>query len=91
VGLKIQFGSMTKSFHPGRAAQNGLTAALMAQQKVSISSAVSCALGGGWAGWPARAKASASCGGEEACGEWPWQASSASVIDCITSSLRWAR
>jgi 2-methylcitrate dehydratase PrpD len=32
VGLKVQFGSMTKSFHPGRAAQNGLTAALMAQQ-----------------------------------------------------------
>ncbi len=32
VGLKIQFGSMTKSFHPGRAAQNGLTAALLAQQ-----------------------------------------------------------
>ena len=32
VGLKIMFGSMTKSFHPGRAAQNGLTAALLAQQ-----------------------------------------------------------
>ena len=32
VGLKIQFGSMTKSFHPGRAAQNGLVAALLAQQ-----------------------------------------------------------
>jgi 2-methylcitrate dehydratase PrpD len=32
VGLKIHFGSMTKSFHPGRAAQNGLTAALLAQQ-----------------------------------------------------------
>src|SRR5271157_6132317 len=32
VGLKVQFGSMTKSFHPGRAAQNGLTAALLAQQ-----------------------------------------------------------
>lgn len=32
VGLKIQFGSMTKSFHPGRAAQNGLFAALLAQQ-----------------------------------------------------------
>ena len=30
VGLKVQFGSMTKSFHPGRAAQNGLTAALLA-------------------------------------------------------------
>jgi 2-methylcitrate dehydratase PrpD len=32
VGLKVQFGSMTKSFHPGRAAQNGLTAALLAAQ-----------------------------------------------------------
>jgi 2-methylcitrate dehydratase PrpD len=32
VGLKIQFGTMTKSFHPGRAAQNGLLAALLAQQ-----------------------------------------------------------
>jgi 2-methylcitrate dehydratase PrpD len=30
VGLKVQFGSMTKAFHAGRAAQNGLTAALMA-------------------------------------------------------------
>ena len=32
VGLKVQFGSMTKSFHSGRAAQNGLTAALLAAQ-----------------------------------------------------------
>ena len=32
VGLKIQFGTMTKSFHAGRAAQNGLTAALLAAQ-----------------------------------------------------------
>ena len=32
VGVKVQFGSMTKSFHPGRAAQNGLLAALMAQR-----------------------------------------------------------
>jgi 2-methylcitrate dehydratase PrpD len=32
VGLKVQFGSMTKSFHPGRAAQNGLLAALLAAQ-----------------------------------------------------------
>jgi 2-methylcitrate dehydratase PrpD len=31
VGVKIQFGTMTKSFHPGRAAQNGLMAALLAQ------------------------------------------------------------
>ena len=30
VGLREQFGTMTKSFHPGRAAQNGLTAALLA-------------------------------------------------------------
>ena len=27
VGLREMFGTMTKSFHPGRAAQNGLTAA----------------------------------------------------------------
>ena len=32
VGLKVQFGSDTKSFHPGRAAQNGMVSALMAQQ-----------------------------------------------------------
>jgi len=32
VGLKVQFGSMTKSFHPGRAAQNGMLAAILAQQ-----------------------------------------------------------
>ena len=30
VGLQEMFGSMTKSFHPGRAAQNGMTAALLA-------------------------------------------------------------
>jgi 2-methylcitrate dehydratase PrpD len=30
VGLIEMFGSMTKSFHPGRSAQNGLTAALLA-------------------------------------------------------------
>lgn len=30
VGLREMFGSMNKSFHPGRAAQNGLTAALLA-------------------------------------------------------------
>jgi 2-methylcitrate dehydratase PrpD len=29
-GLQEMFGSMTKSFHPGKAAQNGLTAALFA-------------------------------------------------------------
>ena len=30
VGLRVHFGSMVKSFHPGRAAQNGLLAALLA-------------------------------------------------------------
>jgi 2-methylcitrate dehydratase PrpD len=37
VGLREQFGSMTKSFHPGRAAQNGLTAALMAAKGYTAS------------------------------------------------------
>jgi 2-methylcitrate dehydratase PrpD len=48
VGLKVQFGSMTKSFHPGRAAQNGMTAALLAQQGFTADAA---ALEGkdGWA------------------------------------------
>lgn len=32
VGLKAQFGSMTKSFHIGRAAQNGLVSGLLAKQ-----------------------------------------------------------
>jgi 2-methylcitrate dehydratase PrpD len=32
VGLREMFGTMTKSFHPGRAAQNGLTAAFMASK-----------------------------------------------------------
>jgi 2-methylcitrate dehydratase PrpD len=32
VGLREMFGSMTKSFHPGRAAHNGLTAALLASR-----------------------------------------------------------
>lgn len=31
AGLREMFGSMAKSFHPGRAAQNGYTAALLAQ------------------------------------------------------------
>ena len=31
VGLREMFGTMTKPFHPGRAAQNGLFAALLAQ------------------------------------------------------------
>ena len=37
VGLKVQFGSDTKSFHPGRAAQNGMTSALLAQQGFTAS------------------------------------------------------
>ena len=37
VGLREMFGSMTKSFHPGRAAQNGLTAALMASKNFTSS------------------------------------------------------
>ena len=31
VGLRVMFGSMAKSFHPGRAAQNGLQSALLAE------------------------------------------------------------
>ena len=37
VGLKEMFGSMTKSFHPGRAAQNGLTAAFLAAKNFTSS------------------------------------------------------
>jgi 2-methylcitrate dehydratase PrpD len=37
VGLKVQFGSDTKSFHSGRAAQNGMLAALLAQQGFTSS------------------------------------------------------
>ena len=40
VGLREMFGSMTKSFHPGRAAQNGLTAALLAQKNFTSSNQV---------------------------------------------------
>jgi 2-methylcitrate dehydratase PrpD len=39
VGLKVQFGSMTKSFHAGRSAQNGLTAALLAAQNFTADTA----------------------------------------------------
>ncbi len=39
VGLREMFGTMTKSFHPGRAAQNGLTAALLAAQGFTSSDA----------------------------------------------------
>jgi len=37
VGLQEMFGTMTKSFHPGRAAQNGLTSALLAARNFTSS------------------------------------------------------
>jgi 2-methylcitrate dehydratase PrpD len=37
VGLREMFGTMTKSFHPGRAAHNGLTAALLAARNFTSS------------------------------------------------------
>jgi len=37
VGLREMFGSMTKSFHPGRAAQNGLVAAMLASKNYTSS------------------------------------------------------
>jgi 2-methylcitrate dehydratase PrpD len=37
VGLREMFGSMTKSFHPGRAGQNGLLAALLAEKGYTSS------------------------------------------------------
>ncbi len=37
VGLKVQFGSDTKSFHPGRAAQNGMLSALLAEAGYTAS------------------------------------------------------
>ena len=37
VGLREMFGSMTKSFHPGRAAQSGMLAALMAEKGYTSS------------------------------------------------------
>ena len=37
VGLREMFGTMTKSFHPGRAAQNGFTAAFLAAQNYTSS------------------------------------------------------
>jgi 2-methylcitrate dehydratase PrpD len=37
VGLRESFGSMNKSFNPGRAASNGLFAALLAQQNYTSS------------------------------------------------------
>lgn len=38
VGLKIQFGTMTKCLHPGRAAHNGLTAAMLAASGYTAAS-----------------------------------------------------
>jgi 2-methylcitrate dehydratase PrpD len=37
VGLREMFGTMTKSFHPGRAAQNGLMSALLAKENFTSS------------------------------------------------------
>ena len=37
VGLKEMFGTMTKSFHPGRAAENGLTSAFLAARNFTSS------------------------------------------------------
>jgi 2-methylcitrate dehydratase PrpD len=37
VGLREMFGTMTKSFHPGRAAQNGMTSALLAARGYTSS------------------------------------------------------
>jgi 2-methylcitrate dehydratase PrpD len=37
AGVKAQFGSMTKSFHVGRAAENGLLAALLARRNFTSS------------------------------------------------------
>jgi len=48
VGLREMFGSMTKAFHPGRAAQNGLTAALLAARNFT-SSEVGIEGKSGWA------------------------------------------
>jgi 2-methylcitrate dehydratase PrpD len=39
VGLREMFGSMAKSFHPGRAAQNGLTAAHLAARNFTSAAA----------------------------------------------------
>ena len=48
VGLREMFGSMTKSFHPGRASQNGFTAALLASKNFT-STAVGLEGKSGWA------------------------------------------
>ncbi len=36
VGLREQFGTMTKPFHPGGAARAGLMSALMAQARLHL-------------------------------------------------------
>jgi 2-methylcitrate dehydratase PrpD len=48
VGLREMFGTMTKAFHPGRAAQNGLTAALLAARDFT-STEVALEGKSGWA------------------------------------------
>jgi 2-methylcitrate dehydratase PrpD len=48
VGLREMFGTMTKSFHPGRAAQNGLAAALLASRNFT-STEVGLEGKSGWA------------------------------------------
>ena len=48
VGLREMFGTMTKSFHPGRASQNGLMAAFLAGQNFT-SSDQSLEAARGWA------------------------------------------
>jgi 2-methylcitrate dehydratase PrpD len=48
VGLREMFGSMTKAFHPGRAAQNGLTSALLASKNFT-STEVGIEGKSGWA------------------------------------------
>jgi len=46
AGLKVMFGTMCKPFHPGRAAQNGLTAALLAAKNfTSTNNALEAAEG----------------------------------------------
>jgi 2-methylcitrate dehydratase PrpD len=49
VGLRESFGSMNKSFNPGRAAQNGLLAALLAARDFTSSDQMLEAKAGGWA------------------------------------------
>ena len=41
AGLREMFGSMGKAFHPGRSAQNGYAAALLAQAGFTLASVAS--------------------------------------------------